>query len=271
MIDFSKVYFSYGKGCPGLDNINFHIEKGEFVAIIGSNGAGKTTLSKLFNGLLKPSSGDVTICGMNTKTTKTSTLSKHIGFLFQNPDRQICRNSVYDEIMFGLECVMTDKELMKKRCQNVIDDFGFDKDKDPFSLSRGERQRVALASLIAVEPEILILDEPTTGLDYRECTHIMNKITELNKKGVTVIMVCHDMELVLDYAKRVLVMNKGSLVADGDTREILFKEDILLESSILPPQIPALSIRLGENFNNICTTTEMAEKIDLLKKEGVKI
>lgn len=260
MIDVENVCFTYQQERT-LDNITFHIDRGEFVALIGSNGAGKSTLSKLLNGLLKPASGTVTINGMDTRKTKSSTLARHIGFLFQNPDRQICKNTVAEEIRFGLELVIQDKALVKQRLESTLQRFGFNPDSNPFQLSRGERQRLALASIIAAEPEILILDEPTTGLDYSECTQIMNTINELNQKGITVVMVCHDMEVVLDYARRILVLSDGRLIADGSTKEIFRAEEILHKASVLPPQIPQLALRLGQGFENAFTVEEMAQSL----------
>lgn len=260
MINVENVSFTYQQECT-LKGITFHIDRGEFVALIGSNGAGKSTLSKLLNGLLKPASGTVTINGMDTRKTKSSTLARHIGFLFQNPDRQICKNTVADEIRFGLELVINDKDLVQQRLESILQRFGFNPDSNPFQLSRGERQRLALASIIAAEPEILILDEPTTGLDYSECTQIMNTINELNSKGVTVVMVCHDMEVVLDYARRILVLSDGRLLADGSTKEIFRAEEVLHKASILPPQIPQLALRLGQGFENAFTVEEMAQSL----------
>lgn len=260
MINFSKVCFAYDKKNI-LDNISFSINSGEFVAIVGRNGAGKTTLMKLFNGLLKPTAGNVTISGLDTKSTKTSELAKHVGFLFQNPDRQICQNSVKAEITFGLKCVMTDKEEIEKRCTDTLNKFGLDGEKDPFSLSRGERQKVALASILALSPEILVLDEPTTGLDYKECMQIMEIIIELNKKGTTVIMVCHDMELVADFAQRVIVLGEGNLLADNICKKVMVNEKVLKSASLAPPQIAELAIRLGGEFQGVLTIEEMTEKI----------
>ena len=261
MINFSNVSFAYDKN-KILENISFKIEKGEFVAIVGRNGAGKTTLMKLFNGLLKPTSGSITIANLDTKQAKTSELAKHVGFLFQNPDRQICQNTVKDEIAFGLKCVLDDKNQIERRCKETIESFGFSADKDPFSLSRGERQKVALASIIALSPEILVLDEPTTGLDYKECMHIMNIINELNQKGTTVIMVCHDMELVSDFSKRVIVIGEKGILEDDTCNKVMVNSNILKRASLAAPQIAELAIRLGNDFQGVLTIDEMTEKIE---------
>lgn len=264
MIDFKNVCFRYDTE-DTIKNLNFHIDKGDFVAVLGSNGAGKSTMSKLFNGILKPTSGDVIINGNNTRTTRTSTMAKHIGFLFQNPDRQICKNTVREELMFSLECIKAEHEYAKKQCDSIIEKFGFDGESDPFSLSRGERQKIALASIIVTEPDVLILDEPTTGLDYAECMQILNIVSELNEKGTTVIMVTHDMELVLDFAKKVLVMNDGQMIALDEMRKVMKNREVLETARLLPPQIADLSMRF-EGFEDVYTHHEMLQKL----KETVK-
>lgn len=261
MINFTNVSFAYEKDNI-LNNISFSISKGEFVAIVGRNGTGKTTLMKLLNGLLKPSSGNVTVLGLDTIKTRTSELAKHVGFLFQNPDRQICQNTVRDEIMFGLKCIFTDKAEIEKRCNNTLERFDLPENKDPFSLSRGERQKVALASVLALSPEILVLDEPTTGLDYKECMQIMNLVNELNNNGTTVIMVCHDMELVADFAKRVIVVGEGKILADDTCRKVMGNAEILRRASLAAPQIVELAIRLGKEFNDVYTVEEMTDTIE---------
>lgn len=209
MIRFENVSLSYG-GAAAVRNLNFTVGRGEFVALIGANGAGKTTVSKLMNGLLKPTAGRVLVDGVPTTSLRTSALAKKIGFLFQNPDRQLCKPTIREEIRFGL--ALTGAKDAVQRTEAVLEAFGLDGDRDPFSASRGERQRIALASLIAVEPEVLILDEPTTGLDYRECMAMMARVRSLNAAGTTVVMVCHDMELVLDFAHRMLVLCEGALL-----------------------------------------------------------
>lgn len=268
MIKFENVTFGYG-AVNTIENLSLEIKQGSFTALMGANGAGKTTVTKLINGILKPSSGTVTTCGMDTKKTKTGVLAKKVGFLFQNPDRQICKNTVEEEIMFGLDCVLDNKEEKKRRLDNVIQQFGFDRKTEPFSLSRGQRQRVALASVIAVQPEVLILDEPTTGLDYSECMHVMEIISKLNKGGVTVVMVCHDMEVVLDFADSAVVINNGHLLAQGTVKQIFANHEILSCASLLPPQITALSERLG--IQNVSTCGELADAVEKMKKDGTRL
>jgi energy-coupling factor transport system ATP-binding protein len=265
VLELHNVCFSYNE-TANVQNLNVKIEKGDFTAIIGSNGAGKSTFSKLCNGLLQPSEGDVFVLGENTRRKKVSALAKHIGFLFQNPDRQICCNTAEEEIAFSLKNNGLSKEEIESKVQATITEFGFDPKVEPYNMSRGQRQRLCLACLIALNPEILILDEPTTGLDYRECMEIMGRIQELNENGTTVIMVCHDMEVVLDFAKSVIVMNRGEILAQGKTREILMDNELLQKARLLQPQIAATCTLLGDEYKGIFTVEEMINRMKELKK-----
>jgi len=272
MIRLEHVSFAYGTQGSSVQDLNFRIEKGEFAAILGANGAGKTTTVRLIDGLLRPTAGKVFLDGKDTVASSVSERARRVGFLFQNPDRQICKNTVREEILFGLRTVRGEEgeAALQARTEKVLKDFSFTGDEEPFSLSRGQRQRVALASILAVEPEILILDEPTTGLDYRECCHIMDRIRRMNEENqVTVVMVCHDMEIVLDYAKRVLVMEGGKLIADGRVPEVFRNAELMEQASILPPQIIDLSLRLGEGYE-ADTPETMAETVLTRKRKGEK-
>ncbi len=260
VLSFQNVSFSYNE-TANVKNLNVNIHKGDFTAIIGSNGAGKSTFSKLCNGLLKPSAGDVLVLDKNTKKEKVSNLAKHIGFLFQNPDRQICCGTVREEIAFSLRNNKVPEAEINTRVENTIKEFGFNPDTEPFNMSRGQRQRLCLACLIALNPEILILDEPTTGLDYRECMEVMEKIRQLNENGTTVIMVCHDMEVVLDFAKKIIVMNRGEILGEGQARKVLNDDTLLNKARLLPPQIAQVAKLLGPGFEGIFTDDELIARI----------
>ena len=269
MIELEHVSFAYPSQGPTVQDLSFRVEAGEFVAILGANGAGKTTTVRLIDGLIRPTSGRVLLDGADTALSSVSERARRVGFLFQNPDRQICKNTVREEILFGLQTVRSDEsaEIHEARVSRILREFSFTGEEEPFSLSRGQRQRVALASILAVEPSVLILDEPTTGLDYLECCHIMDQIRAMNEqRQVTVIMVCHDMEIVTDYAFRALVMAGGRLLADGPVREIFRNRELMEQASILPPQITALALRLGEGFEQADTVESMADAI--LKRAG---
>jgi energy-coupling factor transport system ATP-binding protein len=264
MLAFDHVHFSYGLSASAdtatIKDISFVLEKGEFAALIGENGAGKSTLCRLCNGLLKPSRGSVLAAGQDTRSVKTSILARKIGYLFQNPDRQLCQNTVRDEITFGLEYAFAGafcEEEKNKRCDEMLSLFSLDGKRDPFGLSRGERQQAALASVLARKPELLVLDEPTTGLDYRECMNIMDIVSRLHTEGTTILMISHDMEVVSDFAYRALVLSKGRLIADGPVKEIMKNEEILDEASLLPPQIAVLARNMGTGFEDVFSVDDM--------------
>ncbi len=244
-----------------VDGVSMKIEDGEFVAVIGSNGAGKSTVSRLIRGLLKPETGCVLVDGEDTKTMRASALAGKMGFLFQNPDRQICKATVMEEMLFTLACAKVEKGERAALAEEMIEQFGIPADADPTALSRGERQRVALMSTFVSRPATLILDEPTTGLDFRECARIMDAIAEKNRAGATVIMVCHDMEVVLDYARRAVVMDKGKIVADGAPAEV-FYSGAIHAARVLPPQIIELSLALGRAYGDVATAEELADAIE---------
>lgn len=272
MLRFDDVSFRYPHSDSSVDHLSFHIQKGEFVALVGSNGAGKSTISRLSNGLLKPDSGTVYLDGTPTTSIRTSQIARKAGFLFQNPDRQICQNTVREELAFGLRLTGLSEDEISSRTEEALRQFSLDGDWFPFSRSRGERQRIALASVLVCRPQLVILDEPTTGLDYRECTAIMDYLTRLNREeGLTVLMVSHDMELVCQYAGRVLVLTGGQLIGDGETHRMMKDQALLGRAHVLPAQIPALALRLDAGakqpqFSDVFTIEEMFDTICRLRE-----
>lgn len=247
MIEFENVSASYDGELPILRDVSFRIPDGDFVAFVGTNGAGKSTTMRLVNGLLKPSSGQVLIDGVPTTQLRTSQLAAKVGFLFQNPDRQICCSTVREELLFGFRAQGRADAEAQAKVDAMIERFGFDGDAEPFLLNRGTRQLLALASIIVMEPPVVVLDEPTTGLDFRECAKVMDAIADMNARGTTVIMVCHDMEVVADYARRVIAMTAGQVVADGATFDVLRNRDVLARTHLLPPQVVDVALRLAED------------------------
>lgn len=244
MIEFLDVHASYDGTTPILKGIDLTIEDGEFVAFVGTNGAGKSTAMRLVNGLLKPDRGAVLIDGVPTTQLKTSELARRVGFLFQNPDRQICSSTVRDELLFGFRAVGRLDDEARRRVDQIIEEFRFDGDADPFLLNRGTRQLLALASIVVLAPPVVVLDEPTTGLDFCECVKVMGIISQLHRAGTTVIMVCHDMEVVADFAERVVVMTDGRVVDQGPTFDVLRNRKTLDEADLVPPQMVDMSLLL---------------------------
>ena len=267
IVDVAGAAYSYGTGQAGIEGINLTVRTGEILAVVGQNGAGKTTFTKLLNGLIKPSAGVVRIAGLDTRTTPVSVLASHAATLFQNPDRQLCRNTVVEEISFGLELQGAPADAARERACRVAATFGLPENASPFNLSRGQRQMVALASVVALEPELIILDEPTSGLDYRECMTVMETVRQRALDGAAVVMVCHDMEVVSDFADTLAVMAEGRLIEVGPSREVFANDALLAHARIAGPCVPALGKRLAARFHpSFAHITEVADLVALVKE-----
>ena len=210
MIRMQNAGFAYD-GRTVLRGLNLHIRPGEFVAVAGPNGAGKTSFAKLLNGLNRPTEGEVFVDGLDTHKARVSALSRSVGFLFQNPDRQLCRTTVREELLFGLRLHVRDEAEAARRLERALADFALDPEENPLTAARAERQRIALASVVALGPRLLVLDEPTTGLSHAECRRTMEIVRRLHREGTTVVLISHDMELILRYAERMLVLAGGTL------------------------------------------------------------
>ncbi|GAB6157050.1 hypothetical protein JCM39194_02500 [Desulfotomaculum varum] len=263
LIDIRGLSYSYEQGQPALQDINLTIYPGELVALVGQNGAGKTTLVKHCIGLLRPRPGQVMVCGQDVATARISQLAQQVGFVFQNPDHQIFHDTVQKEVAFGLENLGLPRHEIEQRVAAALQDVGLQQSAQvyPHRLSRGQRQRVALASVLAMQTKVIILDEPTTGQDARESLQIMDLISRLNRRGHTVLFITHDMNLVARYARRVVVLCQGRVIADGLTREVFSQPRLLAQTLLEPPQITQLANRLKETLNiglqTVLTVEEM--------------
>ena len=248
LVQVSNLTYQYSPDNNALKNINLTIHEGEFVALIGSNGSGKTTLTKQFNGLLKPSVGQVMVNGMETKQFSTSQLSHIVGYVFQNPDHQIFCATVEKELEYGLKNAPVDTREINRRVNHVLNFTGLEqyRNEHPLSLGKGERQMIAVASILVLEPKILVIDEPTTGLDWAGIQKMMSLIKHLHENGTTILMISHDMEIVAKYAQRAIVMNDGEILLDGDTREVFSKFQVLEQACLVPPQITRLTSSLRD-------------------------
>ncbi|MGA1865599.1 MAG: energy-coupling factor ABC transporter ATP-binding protein, partial [bacterium] len=251
----------YPNGTKALKGLNIEIKEGEFVAVIGQNGSGKTTFAKHLNGLLKPTSGRIIINGKDTKSKSIYELSKDVGFCFQNPDNQIFASSVREEVAFGPQNYQFPSSVMERNVAEALESVNLTgyEDKDPFVLTKGERQRIAVASVLSFKPGIMVFDEPTTGLDYKQMTGMMELIKSLNEEGRTIIIITHNMWVAAQYAKRCVVMADGRILLDGNTREIFSKETVLKKASLAPPDI----VRLGNTLG--ATTLSLEEFIYCLE------
>lgn len=249
VVQLRNVSFAYPSGEAAVRDVDITVYPGELVGVVGQNGAGKTTVTKLITGLLKPSTGTVTVAELDTSTVRTSQIARHAATLFQDPDRQICRDTVLDEVAFGLELAGIDAAEAHRRALPVIEHFGLPAHEAPFSLSRGQRQMVALASVVVLEPDVIILDEPTSGLDYRECMTVMETVRDMAEAGSAVIMVCHDMEVVSDFAERLVVMAGGRVLGRGETHTLFADTELMQAASMEPPQVIELSHALATSVS----------------------
>ncbi len=247
MIVIEGIHFSYPNNVEALKGVSLTINNGEFVAIMGQNGAGKTTFIKHFNGLLKPSKGTVRVDGVETTKSSVAALARNVGFVFQNPDNQLFSETVEDEVAFALKNFGFDKETIEKRVTWALDLLSLSQYRktSPFLLSGGERKRVALASVLAWDPETLVLDEPTIGQDHEQKEKLRQFVMQLQAKKKTVVMVTHDVEFVAECNPRVILMREGKIVADGIAKEILTNPKLLVESSIVLPQIAQVFTKLA--------------------------
>jgi energy-coupling factor transport system ATP-binding protein len=256
VIEARAVGYVYASGPSArrqaLDRIDLTIKQAEFIALIGRNGSGKTTLAKLFNGLLAPTRGVVLVHGQETRRMKAGQLAVAVGYVFQNPDHQIFAETVYEEVAFGPRNLGVSGEEIPGRVREALDAVGLDRPgietTDPFSLTKGDRQRVAVASVLATRPGILIFDEPTTGLDYREVRGMMGLIRRLNQSGHTIVMITHCMWVVAEYAARCVVMQDGRIVADGPTRAIFAQTERLESLGLRLPPITRFSQHFGQTL-----------------------
>lgn len=247
VIRVENVSFSYPSGVQALRDVSLNIHEGEYVAIMGENGAGKTTLVKHFNGLLRPKKGTIWVDDIDISKTSVASLAQKIGLVFQNPDDQLFAEDVKEEISFALRNFGYNDAVINQRVEwalNLLDITQY-KDTSPFILSGGERKRVALASVLAWDPQVLVLDEPTIGQDYGQKEKLKHFLSQLCTQGKTVVIVTHDVEFVAESQPRVVLMAKGKIRADGPTREIMAKQEILKECSVSPPEITKLFQKLS--------------------------
>lgn len=240
------LWYMYSSGREALRGINLEVRRGDFIAIVGANGAGKTTLIKHFNGLLKPSRGRVLVFSKDTRKYSVAELAKHVGIVFQNPLHQFFEESALREVMFTLKSMGFGND--EGRAMSILKSLNLHSlaDKSPYELSVGEQRRLAIASVLVYEPEVIVLDEPTAGIDYSLKMELLKILLSLLEKGKTVVMTTHDVEfLVHAPVNKVVLMNDGEVVAQGNPREILYNAQLLAKARVTLPQIPELVSMAG--------------------------
>jgi len=270
VIILEDVHFAYDGIYTALQGVSLQIDDGDRVAIMGTNGAGKTTLVKQLNGLLRPHKGRVILDGVDTKRYSVAELARQIGLVMQNPDHQLFLDSVEKEILFGLKQLGFSSEDARIRCEATLSNLGLESlsDRSPFTLSGGERKRVALASVLATEPRVLMLDEPTIGQDARQKENLAQMLRELNEKGRTVIVVTHDIEFVIENFPRTIAMANGIIVADGPTNSVLSNDDVIERCSLTAPQLTLAARSIHSRFPNV---PERLTLLSNLEEEIVRV
>lgn len=273
-IDLKNVTYTYPLAEePSIRNISFSLEKGKFYAIVGANGSGKTTLCNILRGFIPEFfqgelEGEVVLDGVSMSEYSLGDLASRIGYVFQNPFNQItgARDNVYEEIAYGLENLGIDVDITRKTVEDVMEvtNTSYLADKNPFELSGGQQQRVALASVLALQPDIFVIDEPTSQLDPKETERVFDIIDKMKKMGKTIILVEHKIELIADYADEILVLENGELIRFGEKHEIL-SDLSLLDKNVELPQSVILADELRKSGfdikEKVITKDEMVEEL----------
>lgn len=271
VIDVDHLVFSYLGDSNQVDDVSLQFKKGDFVAIIGQNGAGKTTLCRSIIGLLKPNSGTIKVAEIDIATKSVAELSGTVGYCFQNPDEQIFKDSVEDELLFGAENLGRLNDRTRERIEQIIQDVGLENYRKvwPKYLSKGERQRLTMGSIIAMDPDIVIVDEPTTGQDWRETIWIMDLLKKINDEGKTIIIITHNMEIVCSYCNRVLAMRHGKVLLDGTPAEVFSQPEILETAYVQPTDITRIAQALDYMPNDVISVDEFFDLFNGAMKEEV--
>jgi len=244
----SEMSYSYPNGTEALKNINVNIFKGELIGIMGKNGAGKTTLIRTLNGLIRPTKGNIYIENENINEKTIATISKKVGIVFQNPNHQLFANSIEEEIKFSLKSFNLTKEETQNRIDNILKEFNLEKyrKRSPLNISGGESKKLAVASIVCRNPEILIFDEPTLGQDEKEMEFFINLINREKKRGKTIIIITHNTEFSYEHLPRTILMSDGEIVADGPTQKLFENESLISTASLVLPQIRQLCIAMDQ-------------------------
>jgi energy-coupling factor transport system ATP-binding protein len=246
-LQLRSISHIYPGNAPALADINCSIKEGEFIALLGQNGSGKTTLAKILSGLLIPSQGRVFLHGRELHDLPLHSIAQEMSYVFQNPDHQLFADTVEAEVAFGPKNIGLDAIAVETRVQEALEAVGLAslRQQDPFLLGRGERQRLAVAAVLALRPRLLVLDEPTTGLDHREQRQMMELLRRLHQEGRTIVIITHVPWVAAEYAERALLMARGRLLWDGPLRDMCLHSDLCTQAAFLPPEITQLGLRFG--------------------------
>lgn len=244
------VEFEYPPPRPisALKGVTLSVPAGQFTAIVGQNGSGKTSLARCISGYLRPTRGSLRVAGKEVWRLRPTQRATHVGYVFQNPDHQLFRERVWDDVAFGLQNLGTASDEIQEAVEQALRrlELWDKRELHPFQLSRGDRQRLAIAAIIVMRPRLLIVDEPTTGQDMARSREIMDLLTRLNRdEGTTILTITHVMELVAEYARWVIVMHDGRVLLEGPPRQVFARAEELRITAISPPPVARLGLTLG--------------------------
>lgn len=258
------LWFQYPGGEPVLRGVTLDVPAGDYLALIGQNGAGKTTLAKHLNGIHRPSRGRVLVDGQDARDLSIAALAARVGYCYQNPDHQIFEQTIYDEVAFGPRNQGLRPERVEERVAEALTATGLweDRREVPHFAGKGERQRIAVAAVLAMRPDVLVLDEPTTGLDWAGAREMMALVDRLHAEGRSILIITHDMRLVADYAWRVVVMGQGQVLADGTPEAIFARPGLLQATALQPPQAARLSLALRPDLLPALTPVALADRLE---------
>jgi cobalt/nickel transport system ATP-binding protein len=273
-LSIKNLSYTYPDGTRALKNVNMEIFKGEKVAIMGPNGAGKSTLFSHFNGLTEPTSGYLELDGKKMEYDKNTLLEvrQKVGIVFQDPNDQLFAPTVKEDVAFGPMNLGLDYEEVEKRVDEALELVGMKqfKDKTPHHLSGGQQKRVAIAGIIAMRPEIMILDEPTAGLDPQGVDQVLTILNNLNKDGMSIVISSHDIEMVNGFAEKIFVLNEGEILASGDRHEIFSDKELLKKAHLKAPITTEILYQLKDKGFEVDTTKinidEVVDEIIKIKK-----
>ncbi len=269
VVEVKNLEYVYEDGTRALCGVDFQVHRGEVLGLLGINGSGKTTVAKVLNGIYTPTAGTVRVLGMDvTRRSVRRQLPRYVGYVFQNPDHQIFTRRVWDEVAYGLKNLAVPEGEREERIRQALEAVGLtaQAEEDPLFLGKGQRQRLAVASVLAMRPEIVIVDEPTTGQDYRMVCGIMRLLEELQRQGKTVLIITHDMTLVAHYCQRVVVLCDGRDRFTGAPRELFSNPERLRATQLCAPQAISLSMAMRERYPDFPLLLNTREWVQALER-----
>ena len=270
IVQTRALWHRYPNGVQAVRDVTMIIRKGDYIALIGKNGSGKSTLAKHFNGLLRPTTGTVVVGGLDTASTRSEELSRIVGYVFQNPDYMLFSTTIEEEVAFGPKNLRLQPDDVRKRVEEALNVTGLTEHRkeSPLFFGKGIRRRITIAAVLSMNPDVMVIDEPTTGMDYRGRESVMSLIDRLNELGKTIVIITHDMKVVAAHSHRVLVMSDGQIILDSPTEKLFENHDALTRASLKPPQRIQVADELGlKGGNGIPSVEELTNRVrDELKR-----